>query len=124
MLSDDKARSEHENRARLDQAADEIADSRKQLEDLKYMLNEKCRENCDLTNEAGRLKGLLDEKYHEAGRLREESNSKSAQVHDLREQSQALNREIEAVKVQRAEMFREITRLKELSEAKAVEHSA
>lgn len=99
MLSDDKAKSEHENRGRLDHASDEITDSRKQLEDLKYMLNEKSRENCDLTNEASRLKGLLDEKYHEAGRLREESNNKAAQVHDCREQHVGLQREIEAVKV-------------------------
>lgn len=123
MLSDDKARSEHENRARLDRASDEISDSRKQLEDLKYLLQEKCRENHDLNGEESRLKGTLDEKYHEAGRLREEANVKGAQVHDMREQQNALEREIEAVKVQRAEMWREITRLKELSEAKACEHS-
>lgn len=41
MLSDDKARAEHENRARLDRGADELADARKQLEDLRYLLSEK-----------------------------------------------------------------------------------
>lgn len=41
MLSDDKARTEHENRARLDRGADELADARKQLEDLRYLLSEK-----------------------------------------------------------------------------------
>lgn len=41
MLSDDKARSEHENRARLERASDEILDARKQLDDLKFLLSEK-----------------------------------------------------------------------------------
>lgn len=40
-LHDDKARSEHENRARLDQAADDIYKARKQFEDLQFTLNEK-----------------------------------------------------------------------------------
>lgn len=41
MLSDDKARAEHENRERLNRAADEIQDARKQLEDLKFLLSDK-----------------------------------------------------------------------------------
>ena len=41
MLSDDKARAEHENRERLNRAADEISDARKQLEDLKFLLSDK-----------------------------------------------------------------------------------
>ena len=41
MLSDDKARSEHENRSRLDRSMDDIADARKQLDDLKFLLCEK-----------------------------------------------------------------------------------
>ena len=43
MLSDDKARSEHENRLRLDRASDEIADARRQLEELKFLLQEKSK---------------------------------------------------------------------------------
>ena len=41
MLQDDKARSEHENRERLNRAADEISDARRQLEDLKFLLSDK-----------------------------------------------------------------------------------
>ena len=41
MLSDDKARSEHESRDRLNRNADEIADARRQLEDLKFLLSDK-----------------------------------------------------------------------------------
>ena len=41
MLSDDKARAEHEHRNRLNHSADEIAEARKQLEDLKFMLADK-----------------------------------------------------------------------------------
>ena len=41
MLADDKARSEHENRERLNRNSDEISDSRRQLEDLKLLLNDK-----------------------------------------------------------------------------------
>ena len=41
MLADDKARSEHENRERLNQNADEISDARRQLEDLKFLLSDK-----------------------------------------------------------------------------------
>ena len=40
---DSEARSEMEGRARLDRGMDEIAESRKQIEDLKYMLSEKSR---------------------------------------------------------------------------------
>jgi chromosome segregation ATPase len=43
MLSDDKARSEHENRLRLDRAVDEIQEARRQLEELKYTLSEKSK---------------------------------------------------------------------------------
>lgn len=41
MLNDDKARSEHENRERLNRNSDEIADARRQLEDLKFLLSDK-----------------------------------------------------------------------------------
>jgi len=41
MLADDKARSEHESRERLNRNADEISDARRQLEDLKFLLSDK-----------------------------------------------------------------------------------
>lgn len=41
MLTDDKARSEHESRERLNRNADEISDARRQLEDLKFLLSDK-----------------------------------------------------------------------------------
>lgn len=43
LLSEEKVRSEMEGRARLDRGMDEIADCRKQAEDLKYMMSEKTR---------------------------------------------------------------------------------
>jgi hypothetical protein len=73
MLSDDKGRTEHENRLRLDRAVDEIQDARRQLEELKYLLSEKSKQNCDLVDEMNRSKRILDEKLFEANRLREES---------------------------------------------------
>jgi len=84
MLADDKSRSEHENRTRLDRSADEIGDARKQLDDLKFLLSEKTKQNLDLNDELQRSKRLLDEKYFEAGRLRDESVAKGDQVADLR----------------------------------------
>lgn len=41
MLQDDKARSDHDNRERLNRNADEISDARRQLEDLKFLLSDK-----------------------------------------------------------------------------------
>ena len=41
MLQDDKARSDFENRDRLNKTADDISDARKQLEDLKFLLSDK-----------------------------------------------------------------------------------
>lgn len=75
MLSDDKLRSEHDNRGRLDRTADEVGDSRKQLEDLKYLLQEKTREHCDLNNESGRNRVILDEKHREVASLHAENNA-------------------------------------------------
>lgn len=121
MLSDDKARSEHENRLRLDRASDEIADARRQLEELKFLLQEKSKQNGDLSDEMNRSKRLLDEKYFESCRLRDEAVAKGDQVCDLRQQLANVEHEIETVKVQRAELWREINRLKELNEAKGIE---
>jgi chromosome segregation ATPase len=48
LLSEEKVRSEMEGRSRLDRGMDEIAECRKQAEDLKYMLSEKSRQNMEL----------------------------------------------------------------------------
>lgn len=121
MLHDDKARSEHDNRERLNRNADEISDARKQLEDLKFLLSDKTKQNLDLNDELSRSKRLLDEKYFEAGRLRDEAVNKGDQNADARAQLQDVEREIESVKVQRADMWREITRLKEANDARGRE---
>lgn len=121
MLSDDRERSECENRSRLDRGMDEIADNRRTLEDLKHLLQEKSKHNLDLTDELQRSKRLLDEKYFEAGRLRDENVSKGDQCADLRIQVSDLEKEIEMVKIQRAEMWREIQRNKELNDMKTRE---
>ena len=76
LLSEEKVRSEMEGRNRLDRGMDEIAECRKQIEDLKYMLSEKSRQNMELQDELARSKRVLDEKFFEAGKLRDESNAK------------------------------------------------
>ena len=121
MLSDDKARSEHDNRLKLDRAVDEIQEARRALEELKYHLSEKSKQNCDLVDEMNRCKRILDEKFFEAGRLRDESIAKGDQVTELRKNQGMIEHEIETVKVQRAEMWREITRLKEENDQRQLE---
>ena len=107
-----------EGRARLDRGMDEIADCRKQVEDLKYMMSEKQRQNMELQDELQRSKRVLDEKFFESGKLRDESNAKGDQVVDLRGQVAELERDIDLVKSQRADMFREIQRLRDVEAMK------
>ena len=121
LLSEEKVRSEMEGRARLDRGMDEIADSRKQVEDLKYMLSEKSRQNMELQDELARSKRVLDEKFFEAGKGRDESNTKGDQCVDLRSQVAELERDIDLVKSQRADMFREIQRLRDVMDMKTKE---
>jgi predicted nucleic acid-binding Zn-ribbon protein len=121
LLSEEKVRSEMEGRNRLDRGTDEIAECRKQVEDLKYMLSEKSRQNMELQDELARAKRVLDEKFFEAGKNRDESNAKGDQVVDLRAQVAELERDIDLVKSQRADMFREITRLRDVQDMKTKE---
>ena len=121
LLQEEKVRSEMEGRARLDRGMDEIAESRKQIEDLKYMLSEKSRQNMELVDELGRSKRVLDEKFFEAGKNRDDSNLKGDQVVDLRSQVAELERDIDLVKSQRADMFREISRLRDQQDHKTKE---
>ena len=109
MLSDDKARSEHENRLRLDRAVDEIQDARRCLEDLKYNLSEKSKQNCDLIDEMNRCKRVLDDKFFESNRLKEESSVKTDQVSELKRNQQQVEHDIDSVKAQRADLWREIS---------------
>jgi len=118
LLSEEKVRSEMEGRARLDRGMDEIADCRKQCEDLKYMMSEKQRQNMELQDELQRSKRVLDEKFFESGKLRDESNAKGDQVVDIRGQVAELERDIDLVKSQRADMFREIQRLRDVEAMK------
>lgn len=118
LLSEEKVRSEMEGRARLDRGMDEIADCRKQVEDLKYMMSEKQRQNMELQDELQRSKRVLDEKFFESGKLRDESNAKGDQVVDIRGQVAELERDIDLVKSQRADMFREIQRLRDVEAMK------
>lgn len=121
LLSEEKVRTEMEGRSRLDRGMDEIADCRKQVEDLKYMLSEKNRQNMELQDELSRSKRVLDEKFFEAGKLRDESNGRGDQVVDLRSQVAELERDIDLVKSQRADMFREIQRLRDVMDMKTRE---
>ena len=84
LLNEEKVRSDVEGRARLDRGLDEIGAARKEVEDLKFMLNEKTRQNLELQDELARNKRLLDEKFFQAGKNREESNMKGDQVVDMR----------------------------------------
>ena len=72
LLSDDKARSEHEARVRLDRGCDEISDARRTLEELKFMIADKTKIQCGLSDELARSKRTLDEKCYEVHRLKEE----------------------------------------------------
>lgn len=110
-----------EGRSRLDRGMDEIADCRKQLEDLKYLMSEKTRQNMELQDELQRSKRVLDEKFFEAGKLRDEANSKGDQLVDLRSQVAELERDIDLVKSQRADMLREIQRLRDVLDSKGRE---
>ncbi len=85
MLSDDKARSEHEARLRLDRQCQEMADGRRTLEELKFLIAEKSKINCNLIDELTRAKRSLDEKCLLAHRLKEESVLKGDQVQDDRQ---------------------------------------
>lgn len=82
MLSDDKARGEHEARVRLDRGCDEIGESRRTLEELKFVLVEKTKLGCGLIDELNRAKRLLDEKCYESARLKEEAIAKGGLVSD------------------------------------------
>jgi hypothetical protein len=66
MLSDDKARGEHEARVRLDRGCDEIAETRRTLEELKFVIGEKTKLGCGLNDELNRAKRTLDEKCYES----------------------------------------------------------
>jgi regulator of replication initiation timing len=121
LLMEEKVRSEMEGRARLDRGMDEIAESRKQIEDLKYMMSEKSRQNMELVDELSRSKRVLDEKFFEASKNRDESNLKGDQCVDLRSQVAELERDVDLVKSQRADMFREITRLRDVQDMKTKE---
>ena len=82
MLSDDKARGEHEARLRLDRGCDEIADARRTLEELKFLIAEKTKLGCGLVDELTRAKRALDEKCYEAAKLKEEALAKGNMVAD------------------------------------------
>lgn len=121
ILSDDKVRSDLEQRARINRDIDEIADLRKQTEDLKYLLSEKSKQGLDLSDELQRSKRVLDEKHYESIRLNEENSKRSEQNLDLRDRAQELDKEIEHLKLARQENWREINRLKEVNDLKVRE---
>lgn len=122
LLSDDKVRSDMENRARLDRDMDEIGDIRRQIDDLKYMLSEKSKQNMDLQDEQIRSKRLLDDKSYEGSKLQEDSLRKGDDNSELSQCAQDLDREIEMLKAQRADNWREINRLKDINDMKVREH--
>lgn len=121
MLSDDKARGEHEARLRLDRGCDEISDSRRTLEELKFLIAEKTKIGCNLIDEHQRCKRALDEKAYEAARLKEEVCCKNEQVRHDHESLNAVQADVEQVKTQRAEMCREILRLRQCTDKKCHE---
>ncbi len=122
LMSDDKVRGDMENRARLDRDMDEIGDMRRQIDDLKYMLSEKSKQNMDLQDENIRSKRLLDDKSYEGSKLQEDSLRKGDDNSELSGTAQNLDREIEMLKAQRADNWREINRLKEINDMKVREH--
>ena len=61
-----------------------MAAARRQLEEFKFSLQEKQKQNLDLTEEHNRSKQQLEEKQAEAARLRDEAAAKSEQVNALK----------------------------------------
>ena len=108
MLSDDKARGEHEARARLEKGCHEIGEAKRTLEELKFVLAEKTKLNCGLIDELNRAKRCLDEKCVESSRIKEESHAKGDQVSEEHHRLSVLQNDIDQVKNHRAEMFQEI----------------
>lgn len=121
MLSDDKARGEHEARVRLDRGCDEIAEARRTLEELKFVCADKTKLGCGLIDELNRARRILDEKCFESSRLREESVAKGDQVADDHSRLQVLLQDVDQVKKHRAELWREMQRLKEIVDQKTNE---
>ena len=121
IMSDDKVRSDMENRARLDRDMDEVADLRKQIDDLKYLLTEKQKQNMDLQDELVRSKRVLEEKHYETSRLNDESAKKADHNLDMRDKLVDLEKELDMLKAQRADNWREINRLKEHNDLKVRE---
>lgn len=95
---------------------DEVSDLRKQVDELKYLLQEKQRQNIDLQDDLVHTKRALEDKYYEAGKLSDESSKKTDHLQDLRVTVSELARELEGLKVQRAEIWNDINRLKEQNE--------
>lgn len=109
-------RSDLEQRARINRDMDEVADLRKQIDDLKYLLAEKTKQGMDLQDELQRSKRVLDEKHYETLRLNDESGKRAEQNMDMRDRAGELEKEIEILKAQRADHFREIGRLKDIND--------
>lgn len=118
MLSDDKQRGEHEARLRLDRGCDEIAEARRALEELKFLIAEKTKIGCNLMDELQRAKRCVDDKTYDASRLKEEVCAKHDMVVNDQQALGGLMNEIDSCKVQRAEMWREIQRHKEILDKK------
>ncbi len=116
-----QVRHDMESRARLDRDMDEVADLRRQVDDIKYLLQEKQKQHYDMADELARSRRTLEEKHYETARLNDEAAKKTDHVMDLKAHQDALEKELDQLKIQRADNWREINRLKDLNEARAME---
>jgi chromosome segregation ATPase len=99
MLSDDKARGEHEARLRLDRGCDEIGEARRALEELKFLIAEKTKIGCNLMDELQRSKRCIDDKTYDASRIKEELVAKCDLVQNDQKALSAICNDIDSQKV-------------------------
>jgi hypothetical protein len=80
MLSDDKGRNEHDSRLAIDRQCGEVCDQRRQLEELKFLLEEKSKIGGGISDELNRSKQLLCDKTLDAQRSRDEGVARGVDV--------------------------------------------
>ena len=121
--AEQRSNAEYAHKQRLEKITDETNTAKRRLEELKFTLEEKQKQNQDISEEQLRSKQQLDEKHAEAEKLKEESVSKKEQVELLRQQVEQSEKDIAKVKEQREAMFAELERLKALNEKKHLEQT-
>ena len=109
-----------EHRARLDRAQVEVAECRKQVEDLKYMVVEKERQGYDLQDRLQKDRGVLDEQLFVENGLREQYAVEVGAVNDARLKVSEYQKESELARGQRSRLLNNVDKLRNQLDAKEV----